>query len=78
MQIEGGKDFLQGHVLALDIEHHSVSIYSVGLLDEAQKMLLVHAGSSMNVSVDLWTKQKCGIKISTKQFSYNASFVANI
>lgn len=53
MQIEGGKDFLQSHVLALDVVHHSVSIDAVGLLDEAQKMLLVHAGSGMDVSVDL-------------------------
>lgn len=60
MQIEGGEDFLQSYVLALDIVHHSVSIYSVGLLDEAQKMLLVHAGSSMDVSVDLQRKQKRG------------------
>lgn len=57
MQIEGFKDFLQGDILALDIMHHSFSIYSVRLLDEAQKMLLVHAGSSMNVSVDLQKKK---------------------
>lgn len=63
MHIEGGEEILQGHVLALDIVHHSVSIYSVGPLDEAQKMLLVHAGSSMNVSVNLQTKQKCGSKV---------------
>lgn len=63
MQIEGSEDFLQGHVLALNIVYHSVSIYSVGLLDEAQKMLLVHAGSSVNVGVNLHTKQKCGTKM---------------
>lgn len=78
MQIEGGKEILQGYVFALDIVHHSVSIYSVGLLDEAQKMLLVHAGSSMNVSVDLQTNQKCRTKMQTKERSEPASLAANI
>lgn len=75
MQIEGGEDFLQGHVLALDIVHHSVSIYSVGLLDEAQKMFLVHAGSSMNVSVDLQTKQKRGIEMQKKRTFLKCQYI---
>lgn len=53
MQVERSEKFLHGHFLALQNVHHPIRVHAVGLLDETQKMLLVHAGGSMDVSINL-------------------------
>lgn len=53
MQVKGLKELLHGDLLPFEVVHYTFSIHTVRLFDEAQQVLLVHAGSSMDVSVHL-------------------------
>lgn len=53
VQIEFLVKLFQGELCALGIINNTVGIHVVGFLDETQKMLLVHAGCSMDVCVHL-------------------------
>lgn len=53
MQVESLKKFLHGDLPAFKAVHNSVSVDTVRLLDEAEQVLLVHAGGSVDVSVHL-------------------------
>ena len=53
MQLKETEEFLHRHFLALELVHHAVGVHTVGPLDEAKEMLLVHAGRCVDVSVDL-------------------------
>ena len=53
MQFEVLEQLLHGDFLALKIVHDAVAVVTVRLLDEAQEMLLVHAGSCVDVRVNL-------------------------
>lgn len=53
VQVELLEKLFQGELFALGIVDHAVGIHVVGSLDETQKVLLVHAGCSMDVCVHL-------------------------
>lgn len=53
MQVERLKKFLHGDLPTFKVVHNSLSVDTVRLLDEAQQVLLVHAGGSMDMSVHL-------------------------
>lgn len=53
VQVELREDLLQGERLALGLEDGAVGIHAVRLLDEAQQVLLVHAGRGVDVRVHL-------------------------
>lgn len=53
VQVERLEQLSHGDFLPFKLVHNTVSIHTVRPLDEAQQMLLVHAGSSMDVSVHL-------------------------
>lgn len=53
VQIEGSKELLHCDFFAFQFVHNTVSIHTVRFLDEAQQVLLVHAGCSMDVGVYL-------------------------
>lgn len=53
LQFELLEELFQGELFALGIIDHTVGIHKVGFLDETQKVLLVHAGCSMDVRVHL-------------------------
>lgn len=53
VQIKGIKELLHCDLFPFQFVHDTVSIHTVRLLDEAQQVLLVHAGSSVDVGVHL-------------------------
>lgn len=53
MQVEGLVELLHGDLATFEVVHDPVCIEAVRLLDEAQQVLLVHAGRSVDVSVHL-------------------------
>lgn len=53
MQVKGLEELLHGDLSPFKVVHNAVSIHTVRLLDEAQQVLLVHAGGSVDVSVHL-------------------------
>lgn len=53
VQMELLENLFQGELFALGIINNTVSIHTVGFLDETQKVLLVHAGCSVDVCVHL-------------------------
>lgn len=53
MQVQGLKELLHGDLSPVKFVHNALSIYAVRPLDEAQQMLLVHAGGSVDVGVHL-------------------------
>lgn len=53
MQVEGLEKLLHCYFFPLKIVHDAVSIHAVGFFDEAQQMLLVHAGCGVDVGVHL-------------------------
>lgn len=52
-QIHGLEHLGQGHWLPVRAGHHLVGIVLQGLLDEAEQVLLVHAGGGVDVGVHL-------------------------
>lgn len=53
MKVETLKQLPHGDLLPFKKVHDSIGIDAVRLFDEAQQMLLVHAGSSVDVGVHL-------------------------
>lgn len=53
MQVEGLEELLHGDLFSFKFVHDTVRVHTVRLLDEAQQVLLIHAGSSMDVGVHL-------------------------
>lgn len=53
VQVERLEELLHGDLLPSKVVHNAVGIRAVRLLDEAQQVLLVHAGSSVDVGVHL-------------------------
>lgn len=54
VQVEGLEELLHRQFFALKLVHDAVSIHAVGFFDEAQQMLLVHAGRGVDVGVHLF------------------------
>lgn len=52
-EVHGGKHLRQTHLLTIMATHYLIRISLHCLLDEAQKMLLVHAGCSMDMGIHL-------------------------
>lgn len=53
VQVKGLEKLLHCYFFPLKLVHDAVGIHAVGLLDEAQQMLLVHAGCGVDVCVHL-------------------------
>lgn len=53
VQVERLKERLHGDLLAFQFVHHTVGVHTIRLLNEAQQVFLVHAGGSVDVSVNL-------------------------
>lgn len=53
MQVEGLKELLHCDLPTFEVVHDAVSVVTVRLLDEAQKVFLVHTGSSVDMGVHL-------------------------
>lgn len=53
VQVEGLEKRLHGHFLPVQLVHNAVGVHAVGLFDEAQQVLLVHAGRGVDVGVHL-------------------------
>lgn len=53
MQLEGLKKLFHGDLPPFEVVYDAVRIHPVGLFDKAQQVLLVHAGSSVDVGVHL-------------------------
>lgn len=60
MQVQGLEELLHGDLLALQLVHYAFGVHAVRFLDEAQQVLLVHAGSSVDVGVDLGRQRRGG------------------
>lgn len=58
VQVEGLEKLLHRYFFPLQLVHDAVGIHAVGLLDEAQQMLLVHAGRGVDVCVHLEGQRK--------------------
>lgn len=58
MQVEALKQLPHGDLPAFKVVDDAVSIHAVRLLDKAQQVLLVHAGSSVDVGVNLGEENK--------------------
>lgn len=55
MHIQLSEKFLQSQALLFSAVDHPVGVNMVRFLNEAQQVLLVHAGSCMDVSIHLGT-----------------------
>lgn len=53
VHVKALKELLHSDLPPFEVVHDAVSVHAVRLLDEAQQVLLVHAGSSVDVSVHL-------------------------
>lgn len=53
VQVKGLEEFLHGDLFPLKFVHDAVSVNAIRPLDEAQQVLLVHAGGSVDVGVHL-------------------------
>ncbi len=53
VQVKGLEELLHSDLSPLKVVHNAVSVHAVRLLDEAQQVLLVHAGGSVDVGVHL-------------------------
>ena len=62
-QVHGLEDLIESHDLAIDLAHPNIPVRLQTLLDKAQQMFLVHAGSSVDVSVDLPDQSEHSINI---------------
>lgn len=60
MQVQGLKELLHGDLPALQLVHDAVGVHAVRLLDEAQQVLLVHAGGGVDVGVHLGRQRRGG------------------
>lgn len=60
VQVERLKELLHGDLPALELVHHAVGVDAVRLLDEAQQVLLVHAGGGVDVGVHLGEEREGG------------------
>lgn len=60
VQVQGLEELLHGDLTALQLVHDALSVHAVRLLDEAQQVLLVHAGSGMDVGVNLGRQRRGG------------------
>jgi len=57
VQVEALEELLQGHVLALQVVDDAVGVHAVRAFDEAQQVLLVHAGGGVDVGVHLQARE---------------------
>lgn len=62
VQVERLEQLLHGDLAALELVHDALGVHAVGLLDEAQQVLLVHAGGGVNVGVHLGEEDEGGRK----------------
>lgn len=53
VQVERLEQLLHGDLAAVELVHDALGIHAVSLLDEAQQVLLVHAGGGVDVRVHL-------------------------
>lgn len=53
VQVKGLKELLHGDLFPFQLVHDAIGVHAVGLLDEAQQVLLVHAGGGVDVGVHL-------------------------
>lgn len=58
VQVKGLEKLLHCYFFPLKFVHDAVSIHAVGFFDEAQQMLLVHAGRGVDVGVHLEGQQR--------------------
>lgn len=58
VKVERLEQLSHGDLLPFQVVHDTVSVHTVRPLDEAQQMLLVHAGSCVDVSVHLGKAKK--------------------
>ena len=52
-EVHGLEDLVKGHDLVVDLAHADIRVRLDALLDEAQQVLLVHAGRAVDVGVNL-------------------------
>ena len=52
-EVHGLEDLVKGHDLVVDLAHPDIRVRLDALLDEAQQVLLVHAGRAVDVGVNL-------------------------
>ena len=52
-EVHGLEDLVKGHDLVVDLAHPDISVRLDALLDEAQQVLLIHAGRAVDVGVNL-------------------------
>lgn len=53
VQVEGLEELLHGDLLAVELVHDALGVHAVRPFDEAQQVLLVHAGRGVDVGVHL-------------------------
>ena len=53
VQVEGLEQLLHGDLPAVELVHDAVGVHAIRPLDEAQQVLLVHAGGGVDVGVNL-------------------------
>ena len=59
-EVHGREDLSEGHLTTVGrLAHHLVGVCLHGLLDEAQQVLLVHAGRRVDVGVYLQEVGRC-------------------
>lgn len=61
MQVERLEQLLHGDLAALELVHDALGVHAVSLLDEAQQVLLVHAGGGVDVGVHLGEEREGGV-----------------
>lgn len=54
------EQLLHGDLAALELVHDALGVHAVSLLDEAQQVLLVHAGGGVDVGVHLGEEREGG------------------
>lgn len=60
VQVERLEQLLHGDLAALELVHDALGVHAVSLLDEAQQVLLVHAGGGVDVGVHLGEEREGG------------------
>lgn len=60
MQVQRLEQLSHGDLLPFQLVHDTFSVYAVRLFDEAQQVLLVHAGGCVDVGVHLRRRWRFG------------------